>query len=176
MKKIASLFVLLGFVLFGTAQVDPATITRLYLWERPVTDSFNFPGLPGKLYPVIMFSADGKYAFTALFDSTRYAESQHRFLSQPFIEESKTKIGGYEYVVQYIPKFSKLKRRDIRKLSGMARITAQAFNDSDKFTVMSLSPQLVVGERDSLGNKVLKFFSTTETNKKKQEVKYSWQQ
>lgn len=176
MKKMLSIGILLMSVLLGTAQVDPASITRLYLWERPVTDSLNFPGLPGKVYPVMMFSADGKHAYNALLDSTHYVEIQNSFSNSLFKERSKTTIIGYEYVVQYIPKFSKLTRRDIRKLSGIARVTAKAFNDSDKFTVMAQSPEPVIGERDVSGNKVLKLPIVSPAQPVQVEKKYSWQQ
>lgn len=147
-------FIAIGGVASAQTQ-KPAEITRVYLWDKPVTDSITYKGiLPGTMHVVTVFAAKGQ-SFYALFDSAQYAQAQSYF-SDEFMRVNAGRIVGYEYVVSYIGKFSLLTKKELKKLSGMQKMTAIAFNEKEKFTLMAQAPRTVEGYRDANGNILLK--------------------
>lgn len=161
MKRIIfvlSLTAMVGTVhaqLFGSSRVqNKASVSRVYLWDKPVTDSITYRGiLPGSMRVVTMFGADAT-AYTVLFDSIQFVQAQNYF-TDTFMKANSGRIIGYEYVVEYIGRFSWIKKKDLKKLSGMQKITAAAFNEKEKFTLMAQAPRTVKGRRDKNGDILL---------------------
>lgn len=112
---ILSLTIMVGTAsaqIFGSSPTqDPASITRVYLWDKPVTDSLNYKGvLPGDMFVVTAFTFDGRPVMV-LFDAIQYKQAQGYF-TDSFMKANIGRIVGYEYVVTYIGKFSWMKKRD----------------------------------------------------------------
>lgn len=146
--------------IFGPGKIqDPASITRAYLWDRPIADSLNYKGvLPGGVNIMPLFTWNG-LPILSLPDSTQYAEAKGYFTKE-LINRYKDTIVGFEYLVSYVGKFSWIKRKKIKQLSGMQKMTAIAFNEKEKYTVLAQSPRKVFGKRNEYGNIVLLLPST----------------
>lgn len=163
MKKTIFLFVLIltgGYVsaqIFSSNRIqNPAEITRVILWDKPVTDSLSYQGImPGNMRVLTMFTPDRGIPLFVLGDSVQYMQAQGYF-TDSFMQANTSTIVGYEYVVSYLGKFSWLSKRALKKLSGMQKITAAAFNESEKYTLMAQAPRTVYGRRLANGTIVLK--------------------
>ncbi len=163
MKKLLTVLILIASTQFVRAQKieNLAENGRVYLWDKPVTDGFNYKGvLPGNMHPVVVYTAMGTRVL-ALFNDEQFIQAQGYF-TDSFMTANSSRIVGYEYVVMYIGKFSWMTKGQLRKLSGMQKVTAKGFNSTEKYTLMAQAPRTVLGTREAGTGKILLAGSTPE--------------
>lgn len=156
MKKVLLLLCFSAFAVYTNAQFshpfqpkkiqDEAKTIRVYIWDRPVTDSLTYQDiLPDGMQPVVMFSFSGKNSYYTLPSNKQYREIQAWFDSLP----PSDNVVGAEYVISYLERFSWVGRKKRKNIKDPTiKMTVAAFNNSSKYLILSVSPRLVYGIRD----------------------------
>lgn len=152
---------------FASAQIfgsetkiqNDAVVSRIYIWDKPVADSLTYKDiLPSDMKVVVGFNSKGKGVYILTPDSV-FNNIVRWFEDTNFLQVSQTALVGFEFVVAEVNSFSWLSKKKIKKLSGMQKVVAEAFNESKKYTLMAQNPRMTFGVRDQNGNIVPVFGS-----------------
>ncbi len=143
MKKIGIILLILTVSVSASAQIfqkktpdqNPADVHRALIVDIPRTDSLD---AKDGIRPVLAYT-HGSSPILILAKQNEYDTIKHLFS-----EEMLPKMGGdvlvaYDFAVMYVPKFSYLTKKQIKKLSGSQKSNAQALNELDKYTLLAQS-------------------------------------
>jgi hypothetical protein len=120
-----------------------------------------------------------------LVDSSMFETIKSWFSDSLYQEKLKRGTIGFEFVVSYLEKLSWLSKKDMKKLTGMQKLTAESLNKTAKYTGMAQGPKHITGERDVAGNIWPKFddlisapnqnrSTNTKTNTNSSQVQSEW--
>lgn len=125
---------------------NEASVLRLYLWDKPTTDSLTYKGiLPDMMRIATMFSSDGKAKFV-LTGSDEFTEMGKFFTTDSALLYGD-RIIGKEYLASKVIKFSWFSKKQLKQYKGTQKITVAAFNEMEKYTMMSKASRTVYGKR-----------------------------
>lgn len=133
------------------AQVPEVTnFSRLYVWEKPMTEYAQFKDfLPDSATRVVAaVKTDGKSAYLMTSGPLYRSILQH-------FDTTRVPPGlylGLDFNTDFFSNFSLLTDDQIRKIADAnKRKAAEAFNQREKFTVVSVGPNPVWGKKDDDG-------------------------